>query len=203
MTAPRRIATTLAAVTTLVALAAGCASATSARPAAAAQERAPATASFSFTGLAFRYPASWRRSRTWRSDLPGFSTSIVYLSSTGRLSAPCVASTSPGRIAQTCEYPVRVLPPAGVLVRWGAHAFSGWRMPKANTTIAGRKAAELRTSGGWCAPLGATETITVIIPRARPATWYQLDACLRAPGLPQQEAQISAMLRSVRIAKGD
>jgi len=49
---------------------------------------------------------------------------------------------------------------------------------KANTTIAGREAAELRTSGGWCAPL-------------------------RATGLPRQAAQISSMLRSVRIAKGD
>ncbi len=202
MTASRWIATTLAAITALVALVAGCASVTSARPATAARERAPAIASFSFMGLAFRYPVSWRRSRTWRSDLSGFSASIVYLSSTSRLRAPCVASTGPGRIAQTCEYPVRVLPPAGVLVRWAANAFPAWRMPKANTTIAGRQAAEMKTSGGWCAPLGATETITVIIPRAMSGTWYQLDACLRAPGLPRQEAQISSMLRSVRIAKG-
>ena len=188
-------------MTALVALAAGCASATSARPATAAKERAPATASFGVTGLTFRYPASWRRSRTW-SDLSGFSASIVYLSNTSRLRAPCVASTSPGRIAQTCEYPVRVLPPAGVLVRWSANGFPAWRTPKANTTIAGRKATEIRTSGGWCAPLRATETITVIIPRATPGNWYQMDACLRAPGLQQQQAQISSMLRSVRIAKG-
>ena len=203
MTASRWLATTLAAMTVLVALAAGCASVTSVPPATAAKERAPATASFSVMGLAFRYPLSWQRSRTWSSDLPGSSTLIVYLSSTSRLRAPCVASTSPGRIAQTCEYPVRVLPPAGVLVRWSANGFSAWRMPKANTTIAGRKAAEIRTSGGWCAPMRATETITVIIPRATPGTWYQMDACLRAPGLPQQQAQISSMLRSVRIAKGD
>jgi hypothetical protein len=52
----------------------------------------------------------------------------------------------------------------------------------ANTTIAGRKATETRTSGGWCAPLLATETITVIIARATPGHWYQMDACLRAKG---------------------
>jgi hypothetical protein len=190
-------------MTVLVALAAGCASVTGAHPATAAKEPAPATASFTVMGLAFRYPVSWQRSRTWSSSLPGSSTVIVYLSSTSRLRAPCVASTSPGRIAQTCEYPVRVLPPAGVLVRWSANGFSAWRMPKANTTIAGRKAAEMRTSGGWCAPLRATKTITVIIPRVTPGTWYQMDACLRPPGLPQQEAQISSMLRSVRIAKGN
>jgi hypothetical protein len=190
-------------MTVLVALAAGCAGTTSAAPATAAKQRALATASFSVMGLAFRYPVSWQRSRTWSSDLPGSSTLIVYLSNSSRLRTPCVTSTSPGRIAQTCEYPVRVLPPAGTLVRWSANGFSAWRMPKANTTIAGRKAAEMRTSGGWCAPLRATETITVIIPRATPGSWYQMDACLRAPGLPQQQAQIASMLRSARIAKGD
>ena len=202
MTATRRLATTLAAMTVLVALTAGCASVTSAHPATAAAKPAPAAASFSVMGLAFRYPVSWQRSRTWSSDQPGFPAMTVYLSSTSRLRAPCVASTSPGRIAQTCEYPVRVLPAAGVLVRWSANGFPAWRTPKANTTIAGRKATEIRTSDGWCAPLHATETITVIIPRAMPGHWYQMDACLRAPGLPQQQAQISSMLRSVRIAKG-
>jgi len=203
MTASRWLATTLAATTVLAALTAGCASATGAPPATATKEPAPATANFSVMGLTFRYPVSWQRSRTWSSDVPGSSALIVYLSSTSRLRAPCVASTSPGRIAQTCEYPVRVLPPAGVLVKWSANGFSAWRMPKPNTTIAGHKAAEIRTSGGWCAPLRATETITVIISRATPGTWYQMDACLRAPGLPQQQAQISSMLRSIRVAKGD
>jgi hypothetical protein len=42
-----------------------------------------------------------------------------------------------------------------------------------------------------------------MIPRAAPGNWYQVDACLHAPGLPQQEAQISAMLSTVRIANGD
>jgi hypothetical protein len=202
MTASRRLATALAAMTVPVALAAGCASVTSAHHATPATKSAPAAASFSVMGLAFRYPVSWHRSRTW-SDLPGSSALTVYLSSTSRLRAPCVSSTRPGRIAQTCEYPVRVLPPAGILVKWSANGFPAWRTPKANTTIAGRKATEIRTSGGWCAPLRATETITVIIPRATPGNWYQMDACLRAPGLQQQQAQISSMLRSVRIAKRD
>ena len=75
-----------------------------------------------------------------------------------------------------------------------------WRMPKATTTVAGHRAVETRTRGGWCAVLGATETITVMIPRAGPGKWYQMDACLRAPGLPQQETEISAMLSSVRVS---
>ena len=76
-----------------------------------------------------------------------------------------------------------------------------WRMPNATTTVAGRGAVESRPDGGWCAVLGATETITVMIPRAGPGKWYQMDACLRAPGLPRQEAQISSLLKSVKIAK--
>ena len=190
-------------MTVLVALAAGCASVTSAHPATAAKEPAPATASFTVMGLAFRYPVSWQRSRTWSSSLPGSSTVIVYLSSTSSAEGPVRCQYQPWPNRPDLRVPGPCPAAGGVLVRWSANGFSAWRMPKANTTIAGRKAAEMRTSGGWCAPLRATETITVIIPRATPGTWYQMDACLRAPGLPQQEAQISSMLRSVRIAKGD
>lgn len=203
MTASRRLATTFAALAVPIALAAGCASATGARPAATISERPPPTTGFSIMSLTFRYPASWQRSRTWASDQSSFSTLMVYLSSTTRLKAPCITSTAPGRIAQTCEYPVRALPQAGVLVRWTVNGFPNWHMPKPNTTIAGRRAFETRTTRGWCAPLRATETITVVIPRSAPGNWYQMDACLRSPGLSQQETQISSMLKSIRIVKGD
>src|SRR6185503_13178205 len=88
MTASRALATRLAAMTVLAALTAGCASVTSAPPATPAREQAPASASFSLMGLAFRYPVGWQRSRTWSSDRPGSSTLIVYLSSSSRLRAP-------------------------------------------------------------------------------------------------------------------
>jgi hypothetical protein len=39
-----------------------------------------------------------------------------------------------------------------------------------------------------------------MIPRTVADNWYELDACLRGPGLAQQEAAISAMLKSVRIS---
>jgi hypothetical protein len=42
-----------------------------------------------------------------------------------------------------------------------------------------------------------------MIPRDVPDNWYQMDTCLRVSGLPQQEAQISAMLSRVRMANGD
>jgi hypothetical protein len=200
MMSSKRLAMRLAAMTVSVALASGCADAISAHPAAAVKQRASATASFSAMGLAFRYPVSWR-SGTWSSDLSSFSALIVYLS-TSRLRFPCTVRTGPGRIAETCEYPIGVLPPSGVLIRWSANGFPTWHMPKANTTVSGRKAVETRTSGGWCVTLGGTETITVMIPRAAPGNWYEMDACLRGPGLAQQEAEISSMLKSVHISSG-
>jgi hypothetical protein len=51
----------------------------------------------------------------------------------------------------------------------------------------------------WCTSLGGTETITALILR----NGYQMNACLRAPDLPQQEAQISSMLSTVRFVSGE
>jgi hypothetical protein len=203
MMVSRRLTMALAATAVPVALTAGCASATSstsAHPAAAIQAHAAPTARFSAMGLSFRYPATWRSvtPRAGHSDFPAL---LVYLS-TVRLKGTCVASSGPGRIAETCTYPIRVLPPGGVLVRWNANSLPNWRMPKATTTVAGRGAVESKARGGWCVVLGGTETITVMIPRTGPGKWYQMDACLRGPGLPRQEAQISSMLRSVRISSG-
>ena len=200
MMVSRRFAMVLAATAVPVALTAGCASATSARPAAAVAARAAPTARFSAMGLSFRYPAAWR-SVTPRAGLSDFPALMVYLS-TSRLSGTCVASASPGRTAETCAYPIRVLPSRGVLVRWNANSLPDWRMPRATTTVAGRGAVESRARGGWCAVLGGAETITVLIPRAASGKWYQMDACLRGPSLPEQEAQISSMLSSVRISPG-
>jgi hypothetical protein len=200
MMVSRRLTMVVAATAVPVALTVGCASATSTRPAAAVEARAAPTSSFSAMGLSFRYPAAWR-SVTPRAGLSDFPALIVYLS-TSRLSGTCVASASPGRIAETCTYPIRVLPPGGVLVRWNANSVPNWRMPKATTTVAGHGAVESRARGDWCAVLGGTETITVMIPHAGPGKWYQMDACLHGPGLPRQEAQISSMLRSVRINSG-
>jgi hypothetical protein len=202
-----RLTMVLGALAALVAPIAGCASATGTHAAAAGTAPVPAgsapaapTARFSAMGLSFRCPATWR-SVTPRAGLSDFPALIVYLS-TSRLTGTCVASGSAGRIAETCAYPIRVLPPGGVLTRWNANGSPAWHMPEANTTVDGRRAVETRTAGGWCRVLGATETITVVIPRSAPGHWYQMDTCLRAPGLPQEEAQIKSMLSSVRISLG-
>jgi hypothetical protein len=188
MTAPGRLAAALAVVAVSVALPFARTPAKPARPA--------PIVSFSAMGLSFRYPATWHAG-TWN-DVSSFTAPIVYLS-TGQQYDPCTVTTSPGEKTVTCGDPMDTLAPGGVLVRWDLDGFPGFRLTKPNATIAGRPALETKTSGGWCASLGGTETISVIIPRDQPDNWYGLNACLSAPNLPQQEAQISAMLHTVSI----
>ena len=192
MTAPGRLATALAVVAVSVAL-------PFARTPAEPAHPVP-TVSFSAMGLSFRYPATWQAGTS--NDVSSFTAPIVYLS-TGPQHDPCTVTYRPGVESSTCSYPVGTLPPGGVLVRWDLDGFPDFRLTKPNATIGGRPALETKTSGGWCTSLGGTETITVMIPRDTPDNWYQMDACLSAPDLPQQEAQISAMLHTVQIAKGD
>jgi hypothetical protein len=189
MTAPGRLATALAVVAVSVAL-------PFARTPAEPAHQVPAV-SFSAMGLSFRYPATWRAG-TWN-DVSSFTALIVYLS-TGPQHDPCTVTSSPGEKTVTCGDPMGTLPSGGVLVRWSADGFPGFRLPKPNATIAGRPALETETSGGWCASLGGAETITVTIPRDLPDNLYEMEACLSARNLPQQEAQISAMLHTVQIA---
>ena len=192
MTAPGRLVTALAVVSVSVALSFARTPADSAHPV--------RTAQFSAQGLAFSYPAAWRHA-SFTNDMSSFSGNVVDLS-TSRLHDPCIGGPAEG--AMVCSgFPVDTLAPGDVLVEWTSHGFPNWHPPKPNATIGGRPGLETKTSGGWCAPLGGTETITVIIPRDTPDNWYQMDACLSAPHLPQQEAQISAMLHTVQIASGD
>jgi len=194
MTAPARLAAALAVAAVSVAL-------PFARTPAERAHPAP-TASFSAMGLSFRYPATWHRG-TW-AEVSSFGALIAYLSS-GPQHDPCTVTHSPGVTSVTCTNPVDVLPPGGVLVRWDDNGFPGtFRKPKPNTTIAGYPAQETVTSGpGWCASLGGAETITVTIPRHQPDNFYEMEACLSAPGLSRQQAQIAAMLRTVQLAADD
>lgn len=147
-------------------------------------------------GLAFRYTASWQ-AYGWSSDVSSFSALIVFLSNE-RLGDPCSRTGD----AVTCAEPIRRLDDGGVLVRWSANGFPGWHAPEPDTVIAGRQASETRSAAaGWCADLGGTEAITVVIPYATaPDNWFEMSACLRAPGVATASAALAAMLRSLRIS---
>jgi hypothetical protein len=195
--APSRPVVTLAsAAVAAVALLAGCASAggpQSGRPAAM-------TSRFSAMGLAFRYPGSWR-SGVWSDDVSSFSGLIVALS-TSRQHDPCQRTVAPGVTSGSCGDPISTLPPGGVLVRWTSNGFPGWHAPTANTRIGGHPATETAGADSWCTALGGTQTSTAVIPGKVGSDWYEMDACLRGPGVPAEQAEITTMLRSVRFAPG-
>jgi hypothetical protein len=199
-------ARTIAVAAALLALASGCAAAGStASSAGASRDQAAVTAKsatakseFSGMGLSFEYPASWR-SHAWTADVSSFSALIDDLS-TSELRNPCTVTHRPGVTTSTCGLPVRALAPGGILVEWSDNGSPVWHLPKTNMMVGGHQADERITSGGWCTTmLGGTTTIEVMVARTQPANFYGMTACLRGPGISGLEAEISAMLKSVRI----
>jgi len=192
----------LAAVAAVIVLAAGCSSAASHAPAPSASPAHVTSARFDGVGLTFSYPSDWQAA-TWNDDISLNSWMIVALSTTAQQD-PCDSSLTIGgtRMKLICEQPVLQLPPGRMLVTWTEHGFRNWHKPVMTTSVSGRPASETHAMESWCKQLGGTETITVVIPRSLVNNWYQMDACLRGPGLTGAEAQITAMLGSVRIAHG-
>jgi hypothetical protein len=189
MKALARLAVTLVpAVLASAALVTGCASADT--------TQASVTSGFSAMGLTFRYPGAWR-SGTWNDDVSSFSGLIVFLG-TDRLHDPCQRTVGAQVTTVSCGDPVSEVAPGGVLVRWDADGFPNWHPPRSNTRIGGRPATETVTAGRWCQALGGSRTITVVIPQDSD-NWYEMDACLRGPGIPSEQAGITAMLKTVRF----
>lgn len=154
-------------------------------------------ARFTGQGLSFRYPGTWQ-ARSWN-DVSSFSALITYLSPS-QLHSPCTRSSTATSISMSCGYPVRQLPAGGLLVTWTANGFPGKSgITTSNSVIGGRPAMVTTSAPGSCAGIGGDETITATIPRAAD-NWYTMTACLRAPGLRQDELAVRAMLRSVRIS---
>jgi hypothetical protein len=191
VTSRTRLAAALAVVAVSVALPFARTPASPARPA--------PTVTFNATGMSFRYPATWH-AVTWSNEVSSFAALIVYLS-TSPMNTSCKVMVNPGLRSAYCPYPLAELPPGGILVRWQADGFPGSRTPKLSTRIGGHPAIETETSqDGWCQALEGTEAIIVMIPRPVPGNWYEMDACLRPPNFPQQEAQIASLLSTVQFA---
>jgi hypothetical protein len=188
----RRAVMLVSAAVASAALVTGCAS--------AGTPQAAVTSGFSAMGLAFRYPGTWR-SGTWNDDVSSFSGLIVFLG-TGRLHDPCERTVGAQVTSVSCGDPVSKVAPGGVLVRWDENGFPNWHAPRSNTKIGGRPATETVTAGSWCRTLGGSRTITVVIPRGASDNWYEMDACLRGPGIPAEQAEITAMLKTVRLTPG-
>jgi len=145
-------------------------------------------------GLAFRYPSAWRPQLgdvtgsfvTWITDL-----SPARLHNTCRVRPHGV--TCGGRV-------LAALPPQGVLVTWLLEGRPGIRPPVhgPRITLGGHRAFVSARGSAACAELGAQQAMTAAIHRAR-GNWLVMTACMRDPGLAENEAAVWAMLRSVRL----
>lgn len=187
----------------VIILAAGCTSAASHAPASSTSPAHGTPGRFNEAGLTFRYPAGWQVA-TWNDDVSPYSWQIVALSTTSQQD-PCISALTlrgGGRIKSICSQPVAALPPGRILVMWTAQGFPRWHKPVMTTIVGGRPASVTHAMASWCKGLGGTRTITVVIPRSLADNWYQMDACLRGPGVAGAESQVTAMLNSLQIAHG-
>jgi len=121
------------------------------------------------------------------------STAIVFLSDQ-RMTSPCQDGG--------CSLPLRHLNRGAVLVWWTEWGFPDWSFDKDAKgqpfTVGGRRARLL--IGPGCHQIGGEVSMKAVVERPQaPDNWYELDACIRGPGVDQAEAQVRALLASTRF----
>jgi hypothetical protein len=156
-------------------------------------------------GFSFSYPAGWHSSGGWVGTM-GLGA-MVYLS-TDRLQRSCkTLHHANGQITGSrCGGEVAlpgILSPGGVLVAWTTDYGPGGgfsHLPGSRTRLGGHPA-RITVNQGNCSPVWeASESLSASVATSTAGGnggWYQMDACMRGPGLSQAKAQVRAMLRSV------
>jgi hypothetical protein len=190
---PRRLLMCAAALVALVAVTSGCGGGTDAQ---AAAKTGPELVTYSNSLLSFSHPAAWKAYPfRWAGELHFRPT--VYLS-TQPVQDPC---SSKGNTT-SCGFPVKQLEPGGVLVTWNASTPPAMALgPGSRIRVDGREARRVDTAGGMCRRIGADRTVDVRIATSPlPSTPTQFTACLRGPGLAQEEKSVEALLTSTKFA---
>jgi hypothetical protein len=157
--------------------------------------------SFERNGLAFRYPATWRR-YTWQ-FASSFSYAVVYLS-TAIEHDPCKTIVSAKGTTITCGSPLSHLDRSGLLVTWFDHGFPTTTFtdfPGAHTRIDGHPARiDIGTATAQCSRLGGQRSITAYIGTSASASdWTELDACLRGPNLVTNQRRVEDLLTTTHF----
>ncbi len=189
----RRLLMCAAALVALVAVTSGCGGGTDAQ---AAAKTEPKLVTYSNSLLSFSHPAAWKAYPfRWAGEL--HFNPMVYLS-TQPVQDPCSTKGN----TTSCGFPVKQLEPGGVLVTWNASTPPAMALgPGSRIRVDGREARRVDTAGGMCRSIGADRTIDVLIAtRPLPSTPTQFTACLRGPGLAQEEKSVEALLASTKFA---
>ena len=189
----RRVLMGAAALVALVAVTSGCGGGTDAQ---AAAKTAPKLVTYSNSLLSFSHPAAWKTYPfRWAGEL--HFRPMVYLS-TQPVQDPCSTKGN----TTSCGFPVKQLEPGGVLVTWNASNPPTMALgPGSRVQVDGHQARRVDSAGGMCRSIGADRTIDVLIPtKPLPSTPTEFTACLRGPGLAQEEKSVDALLASTKFA---
>ncbi|MGZ4371778.1 MAG: hypothetical protein ACXVRQ_06235 [Gaiellaceae bacterium] len=176
----------------LVAVTSGCGGGTDAQ---AAAKTDPKLVTYSNSLLSFSHPAAWKAYPfRWSGEL--HFRPMVYLS-TQSVQDPCSTKGN----TTSCGFPVKQLEPGGVLVTWNASDPPAVALgPGSRIQVDGRQSRRVDTAGGMCRSIGGDRTIDVLIAtRPLPSTATEFTACLRGPGLAQEEKNVNALLASTKF----
>lgn len=188
----RRLLLGAVALVALVLVTSGCGGGTDVQ---AAAQTTPELVTYSNSLLSFSHPASWKEYPfRWAGEM--HYRPMVYLS-TQPVQDPCSTKSN----ITSCGFPVKQLEPGGVLVTWNASNPPAMELgPGSRIRVDGRQAGRVDTEGGLCRSIGGDRTIDVLIATSPlPSTPTELTACLRGPGLAQEEKSINALLNSTKF----
>ena len=188
----RRLLMGTAVLVGLVALTSGCGGGADAQPAAKPD---PANVEYSSSVLSFRHPAAWKAYPfRWNGGL--HFRPLVYLS-TQPVHDPCAMAGN----AISCGFPIGRLQSGGALVTWNASSPPAVGLGAGATTrVDGYPAKRVETSNGICRSLGADRTIDVLVrTHPLPSPLTEFTACLRGPGLAQEQKNVDALLASTKF----
>lgn len=189
----RRLLLGAAALVALVAVTSGCGGGTNAQ---ASAKTDPKPVTYSNSLLSFSHPAAWKAYPfRWAGEL--HFRPMVYLS-TQPVQDPCSTKGN----TTSCGFPVKQLEPGGVLVTWNASNPPAFALGSGSRVqVDGRDARRVDTAGGICRRIGADRTVDLLIAaRPLPSTPTEFTACLRGPGLAQEEKNVEALLASTKFA---
>jgi hypothetical protein len=190
----RRLLVGTAVLVGLVVVTGGCGGGTDAQVSA---KTAPGVVTYSNSLLSFSHPAAWKAYPFhWSGEL--HYRPMVYLS-TQPVQDPCSTKGN----TTTCGFPVKQLEPGGVLVTWNASNPPAMALGQGSRTqVDGRAARRVDTTGGMCRTIGADRTVDVLIQtHPLPSTLTEFTACLRGPGVAQEEKSLNALLASTKFSQ--
>jgi len=188
---PRRLLLVAAAIAAVVSVTSACGGGSDAH----AAPKDPRLADYRDSFLSFSHPAAWKAYPfRWAGEL--HFRPLVYLS-TQSLHDPCSTSGN----TTTCGFPVGQLQPGGVLVTWQNSGPPALGLgPGTQLRVGGRPAVRTDIAGGMCRSIGADRTIDVRVATSPlPSPLTEFTACLRGPGLVQDEASVKALLASTKF----